>query len=139
MIVVVIIGLLAALAIPAFQKVRVSSENSRFINDLRQFRDALSQCVLETGDMDQGSGSGTVAAQLQDYLNVGKWEEGTPVGGLWDVEYNKSGVTLGIGVHNPTVPASQIAQIDKSFDNGDVNSGSMRFIASGRYYWVMIE
>ena len=137
MIVVVIIGLLAAIAIPAFQKIRVSAQNSRFINDLRVFKDAVSQCVLETGNMDQGSSSGTVAAELQEYLNVENWEKGPKIGGDWDVEYNKSGVTLAVGVHNPTIPADQIAQIDRSFDNGNVNTGKIRFIASGRYYWVL--
>jgi len=37
MIVVVIIGLLAAMAIPAFQKVRVSSQEKAVVNNLRQF------------------------------------------------------------------------------------------------------
>lgn len=89
--------------------------------------------------MDQGSASGTVAAALQEYVNVTKWEAGPNIGGDWDVEYDKSGVTLGIGVYEPTIPADQIAQIDQSFDDGDVNSGSMRFIVANRYYWVLEE
>ncbi|MEY4090685.1 MAG: Fimbrial protein precursor, partial [Verrucomicrobiota bacterium] len=36
MIVVVIIGLLAAMAIPAFQKVRVSSQDKAILNNARQ-------------------------------------------------------------------------------------------------------
>jgi len=139
MIVVVIIGLLAAMAIPAFQKIKVSSENSRFMNDLRTFKDALLVCVMETGVMDQGSGSGTLAPDLAEYLNSGLWLEGPNIGGQWDVEYAKSGVTLGIGVHNPTIPAEQILAIDESFDDGDVNTGKMRYIAGGRYYWVVEE
>jgi len=87
MIVVVIIGLLAAMAIPAFSKVKQNTENSRFMNDLRIFKDALVTCVLETGNMDQGSSSGTVAAQLSEYLNVDEWEEGPIIGGEWDVVF----------------------------------------------------
>ena len=41
MIVVVIIGLLAAMAIPAFQRVQRRSQNSRFVSDLRIFSQAF--------------------------------------------------------------------------------------------------
>ena len=60
MIVVVIIGLLAALALPAFQKIWRNSKYTTFINDLRVFKDALNTCVFETGNPNQGSGTGTL-------------------------------------------------------------------------------
>ncbi|MDE0769618.1 MAG: prepilin-type N-terminal cleavage/methylation domain-containing protein, partial [Opitutaceae bacterium] len=47
MIVVVIIGLLAAMAIPAFQKVRESSRGSAMDNDARQLASAAQQYMLE--------------------------------------------------------------------------------------------
>ena len=49
MIVVVIIGLLAAMAIPAFQKVRNASQEKAVINNLRQLASAADQYMLETG------------------------------------------------------------------------------------------
>ncbi len=49
MIVVVIIGLLAAMAIPAFQKVRASSQDKAVTNNLRQISAAADQYYLETG------------------------------------------------------------------------------------------
>lgn len=49
MIVVVIIGLLAAMAIPAFQKVRQSSQEKTLINDARQIASAAAQYYLEQG------------------------------------------------------------------------------------------
>ena len=48
MIVVVIIGLLAAMAIPAFQRVRESSLESVMANDARQISSAATQYFLET-------------------------------------------------------------------------------------------
>ena len=47
MIVVVIIGLLAAMAIPAFQRVRENSIASRMDNDARQLASAAQQIFLE--------------------------------------------------------------------------------------------
>jgi type IV pilus assembly protein PilA len=49
MIVVVIIGLLAAMAIPAFQKVRENSQNKTIVNNLRQLYAAAQQYFLEKG------------------------------------------------------------------------------------------
>lgn len=49
MIVVVIIGLLAAMAIPAFQKVRTTSQEKTIINNLRQLNAAGQQYFLENG------------------------------------------------------------------------------------------
>ena len=49
MIVVVIIGLLAAMAIPAFQKVRQSSQDKAITNNARQLSAAADQYFLENG------------------------------------------------------------------------------------------
>ncbi len=49
MIVVVIIGLLAAMAIPAFQKVRTSSQDKAVMNNMRQLGAGADQYFLEHG------------------------------------------------------------------------------------------
>ncbi|MDQ8194321.1 prepilin-type N-terminal cleavage/methylation domain-containing protein [Coraliomargarita sp. SDUM461004] len=49
MIVVVIIGLLAAMAIPAFQKVRATSQEKAITNNLRQLSSGADQYFLEYG------------------------------------------------------------------------------------------
>jgi type IV pilus assembly protein PilA len=49
MIVVVIIGLLAAMAVPAFTKVRQSSQDKAIINNIRQIVSAADQYYLENG------------------------------------------------------------------------------------------
>ena len=49
MIVVVIIGLLAAMAIPAFQKVRASSQDKAVLNNARQLAAGADQYFLEVG------------------------------------------------------------------------------------------
>ena len=49
MIVVVIIGLLAAMAIPAFQKVRRNSQDKAVLNNARQISAGADQYYLENG------------------------------------------------------------------------------------------
>jgi type IV pilus assembly protein PilA len=69
MIVVVIIGLLAAMAFPAFQKVRATSQNKAIANNLRQFAGAAQQYILESGSPTapyaQLVGSGMYIASLE--------------------------------------------------------------------------
>src|SRR5208337_4517060 len=54
MIVVVIIGLLAAMAIPAFSKVRAASRNSAVTNNLRQMFSAAQQYMLDKSSVSCG-------------------------------------------------------------------------------------
>lgn len=54
MIVVVIIGLLASMAIPAFQKVRASSLEKAVLNDSRQIGAAAQQYFMEYGQTTVG-------------------------------------------------------------------------------------
>jgi len=65
MIVVVIIGLLAAMAVPAFQQVRKSSTEKATLNDLRQIAAAADQYFL-----DQGENSVTTTALIPTYIKT---------------------------------------------------------------------
>lgn len=67
MIVVVIIGLLAAMAIPAFQKVRASSQDKAVLNNLRQLSAAADQYFLEAGLSQVGS-SVLVGTESSQYI-----------------------------------------------------------------------
>ena len=49
MIVVVIIGLLASMAIPGLQKVRTASQDKAVLNNARQLAAAADQYMMETG------------------------------------------------------------------------------------------
>jgi prepilin-type N-terminal cleavage/methylation domain-containing protein len=61
MIVVAIIGLLAAIAIPNFVKARATSQQNACINNMRQITAAVNEWALETG---QTSGSANAASAL---------------------------------------------------------------------------
>jgi type IV pilus assembly protein PilA len=77
MIVVVIIGLLAAMAIPAFQKVRASSQDKAVLNNLRQLSSAADQYFLEKGATSVssselvGTNSSQYIKQIQTVANEG--------------------------------------------------------------------
>jgi prepilin-type N-terminal cleavage/methylation domain-containing protein len=68
MIVVAIIGLLAAIAIPNFVRARTTSQQNACINNLRLIDAAKQQWALETG---QQSTAVPVGSNLQPYLGRG--------------------------------------------------------------------
>lgn len=82
MIVVVIIGLLAAMAIPAFQKVRANSVQKAMENDARQLAAAAQQYILEnagitTVSISAATATGVVSGNIADYVK--KISKGTDV------------------------------------------------------------
>ncbi len=68
MIVVAIIGLLAAIAIPNFLRARSTSQQNACINNLRQIDGAIQQWALETGQTASATVSGT---DIQPYMGRG--------------------------------------------------------------------
>lgn len=70
MIVVVIIGLLAAMAIPAFQKVRQASQDKAVLNNARQLSAAADQYYLEYGGSAVGSANLIGATNYVKALNT---------------------------------------------------------------------
>ena len=88
MIVVVIIGLLAAIAIPAFQKVRTASQDKAVINNARQMAAAADSYYLESGGMFASSANLIGATNYVKSLN-------TVAGETYPVEYTQ-GVTITI-------------------------------------------
>ena len=84
MVVVAIIGLLAAIAIPNFIKARVTSQQNACINNLRQLDGAINEWALETGQANGTPISG-VAAISQYYikLNSASAVPGCPAGGSY--------------------------------------------------------
>src|ERR1039457_3183427 len=68
MIVVAIIGLLAAIAIPNFIKARATSQQNACINNLRQIDAAINEWAMETG---QSSGASvTCVATVSAYIKM---------------------------------------------------------------------
>ena len=83
MIVVAIIGLLAAIAIPNFIKARATSQQNACINNLRQIDAAINEWALETGQSNNNpvASVSTVSAYIK--LNSSSSVPGCPAGGTY--------------------------------------------------------
>src|SRR5258708_23877028 len=75
MIVVAIIALLAAIAVPGFLRARKRSQASRILNDLRMIDSAVDQYAIET---DRKTGDAVVVADSTNYPKKGTLLYNTP-------------------------------------------------------------
>lgn len=124
MIVVVIIGLLAAMAIPAFARVRQSAQNSRFISDLRTFAQAFETYALKNGGWPPNSGTGVIPTGMTGEFKNADWQTTrNSVGGRWNWDRNLNGFAAAISTTGVTATDAQMAAIDAKIDDGDLTTG----------------
>jgi type II secretory pathway pseudopilin PulG len=128
MIVVVIIGLLAALAIPAFQRVQRASQNARVINDFRVFSQAFEVYNTVNGVWPNNVGAGqvpTAPVPMTGDFKAATWQAVTVLGGRWNWDNNlASGGEAGICISNFTCTDAQLEEIDAKIDDGDLTTGN---------------
>ncbi len=135
MIVVVIIGLLAALAIPAFARVREHSENTTLANDFRVFAAAFDQYLLEFGARPNVA-VGTFPPEMDGRIKVTSWLKTPPGGGVYGFAHNTAGLTT-VSLHNTTFTETRLAKLDALLDNGNLTSG--RFRKHDNFYIYVIQ
>ena len=83
MIVVAIIGLLAAIAIPNFIKARATSQQNACINNLKQISGAIDEWALETGQSSGASVASVATVSAYIKMNANNSVPGCPAGGTY--------------------------------------------------------
>ncbi|MFP4156491.1 MAG: type II secretion system protein [Opitutales bacterium] len=139
MIVVVIVGLLAVMAMPAFRKATENTRQTRFANDARIFAGQIEVFSMENGRFPEDASSGVMPEGLQGYIAQAHWDNGPAIGGVWDVETNDNGVQCAVGAHRYTMNEEQLLDFDQDFDDGDLSTGKYRKLAGDRYYLIIEE
>ena len=83
MIVVAIIGLLAAIAIPNFIKARATAQQNACINNLKQIDGAINEWALETGQSTGAAVANTAVVSAYIKLNSNNSVPGCPASGTY--------------------------------------------------------
>lgn len=131
MIVVGIIGLLAAIALPALSRARTEVLRNSFINDLRVATSAFESYAMHHGQFPPDRMPAEVPAGMHDYLAKMDWDGTTTVGGQWDWDYGQFGVSAGVSVYQPTWSVAEMRRIDSRVDDGNLNTGNFRQRSGG--------
>lgn len=136
MTVVVIIGLLASIALPAFSLSRKTAIANRVAEDLRTFTDAFEIYATENGSYPADMGPGSLPSVMNDYLRKSVFEAKTPAGGNYDWDNGQFGTTAGVSVFSPTVELEVLQKVDTILDDGNLAAGRFRSRAAGYIYVI---
>ena len=128
MIVVVIIGLLAAMGIPAFQRSRQRSQAARLTNDFRQFESAFQRYLMENGTGPASAGVGVVPTGMDGFLPT-SYTAPSPLGGgyLW------SGPSSNIVLLGSSANDTTMQMVDAALDDGNLTTGDFTKIHGTAY------
>ncbi|WOO39547.1 type II secretion system protein [Rubellicoccus peritrichatus] len=125
MMVVVIIGLLIAMAVPGFRKMKENSRASAIANDFRVFSDALHEYnILEGGWPHPNDNAGEFPAGMDGFLSHA-WTNESPVGGNYFFEH-PPGEDARLVIRSSNISARVIELVDRKLDDGDISSGQLR-------------
>ena len=140
MIVVVIIGLLAAMAIPAFQRIRRASQNSRVINDFRIFAQAFEIYNAQNGTWPNNASPGQIPnapVNMAGDFKGAVWQAPTAIGGQWNWDKNIAGITAGVSITSFTCDDAQLAELDAKIDDGDLTTGLFQKTQTNRVTLIL--
>jgi prepilin-type N-terminal cleavage/methylation domain-containing protein len=139
MTVVIIIGLLCALAIPVLNRVRTEVQARAFINDLRVFREAFEVQAMALGDWPAAAGNQALPAEMTGAIDPDRWARPNVVGGVWQFRRDEHGFVAALNTAGSQVSRALMTAIDRKIDDGDLDSGRFRLVDQVGYLWVLEE
>jgi prepilin-type N-terminal cleavage/methylation domain-containing protein len=135
MVVVVVIGLLAALASAAIKRVQERSLASRMANDFKQVAAAFQSYNLEHGAWPAATTTaGAVPAGMAGYLPAA-FAQGSALGGGYTWSGSSARLRL-INVTNATTDRI-VKRADAILDDGNLATGDFTSMTSGGYHWQL--
>lgn len=128
MIVVVIIGLLAALAVVALRRTRERALATRITSDLRHFRSAFQIFHMETSGWPAATAAGSIPAGMEGYLSAAYLNTSEPGGA-----YSWTGPGAQIRFTTLSASAATMVLVDIAVDDGDLATGAFRYAGGTNY------
>lgn len=129
MIVVVIIGLLATLALPFMESARRRAHATRFANDFQKFESVFQQYNIEHGGWPPAAGPGVIPTGMSGDLPP-TYVAPSPMGG----NYSWSGSTGRIRLTGTTADDAVMQRVDALIDDGNLRTGDFESMLSGGYH-----
>ena len=140
MIVIAVIGILAAIAIPNYINYRRKAEIASVVSDFKYFEKGFIAYAIDEGDYPNDSH--IVLPDLptmEYYINQDVWGKTTLMGGTYNWEGPDSYPYAGISIFESTAPQEDLELLDIMLDDGDLSQGKFRQTANGRYTYIIEE
>ncbi len=126
-VVIVVIGILAAVAVPKFVGAREDTTVAATAEDLKAFELALDMYSANNASYPAEVAQATAVPELTEYLkNDAAFTKACPIGGVYDYDAPTGGdpayVSIRAATGNTFTAASALA-LDEHFDDGNLTSG----------------
>ena len=136
MVVVTIISMLMAVAMPSYQRVQRKARAAALVNDFRVFTAVLQARTHEAGSWPDETAAGVVPALInKDDIQLNSWIRPPAIGGQFDWENNQmhGGVRYRAALALVDTAAAPLVEdlllyqeIDAALDDGNLTAGSFR-------------
>lgn len=145
MVVVVIIGLLAAAALPAYRLITLRSRAASVVNDLRTFSTVFITYSLQNGRYPDDGDPQVVPPQVAGQL-PGNFSQRTPIGGVykWNFDIPADGVPAKAAIIIQAVSGNsllddldQLETVDKQIDDGNLATGNMQLGSTNSLVFII--
>jgi len=145
MVVVVIIGLLAAAGLPGYRHLTMRSKVTAVENDLRQFSTAIQTYALQNGHWPIDGNPQEVPPELAASL-PSNFAIITPIGGVykWNYDVPADGVPAKAAIVILTANGSAVTDdqelfemIDRQMDDGDLTTGNIQTGSSNSLVYII--
>jgi type II secretory pathway pseudopilin PulG len=139
-VIVIVIGILAAIAAPKFVGAQVDTELASTAEDLRAIEYAVSMYYAKHGSYPRDVNRSQAVSVLGEFFKTeNPFQKIAPIGGVYDYEGppNWSPVQISIRSERRGSHSQERAQqLDEYMDNGDLSTGSVRRKGSRTYYII---
>ena len=144
--VILIISLLAAAAVPALAHLKRKARTTAVVNDFRVFATAFETYAHETGGWPAESAVGVVPPVMAGRLNTAAWTRPTVLGGKYNWERNRlhngtryvAAISISAATGAPLpLDVAQLLDIDRTIDDGDLGTGNFLAGASNVPLYVI--
>ena len=134
MVVVVIIGLLAAMSLPAYRRITMRSKTAAVVSDLRSYSTAFITYSLQNGRYPPDAAPQEIPVGMAGALANG-FTLPSPIGGVykWNYDVSADGVTAKAAIIIETAGGSTISDdadlremIDREMDDGNLSTGNVQ-------------
>jgi prepilin-type N-terminal cleavage/methylation domain-containing protein len=134
MVVVTIIGFLAAAGLPGYRHLTMRSKVTALENDLRQFATVVQTFALQNGRWPADGDPQTIPADLVASISP-NFAQKTPIGGVykWNYDIPADGVTAKAAIVVQTASGNPVTDdealflmIDKQMDDGVLETGNIQ-------------
>ena len=145
MVVVVIIGLLAAASLPAYRLITLRSKAATVVNDLRTFSTVFITYSLQNGRYPDDGSPQVVPPQVTGQL-PSNFTQRTPIGGVYKWNFNipadgvaaKAALIIQADTGNPIIDdLDQLEAVDKQIDDGNLATGNLQLGSTNSLVYII--